>query len=175
MWEQVERAVAALEKKNGKKFGDPANPLLVSCRSGAKFSMPGMMDTVLNIGLNDDVAAGLAKLTGDERFVYDAYRRLVQMYATVVLDVSEDLPFAMKRFCASEGLGHVTNLSLMRGREFAEAYGVRIIDGPLAGLCARAVVVLDKDDKVVHTELVKEIAHEPDYDAALAALAKDSM
>ncbi|MGQ0749965.1 MAG: pyruvate, phosphate dikinase [Betaproteobacteria bacterium] len=87
MWEQVQRAVAALEKTTGKKFGDPANPLLVSCRSGAKFSMPGMMDTVLNIGLNDEVAAGLAKLTGDERFVYDAYRRLVQMYATVVLDV----------------------------------------------------------------------------------------
>jgi thiol peroxidase len=98
-----------------------------------------------------------------------------KFHSTVVLDVSEDLPFAMKRFCASEGLGHVTNLSLMRGREFAEAYGVRIMDGPLAGLCARAVVVLDKDDKVVHTELVKDIAHEPDYDAALAALAKDSM
>ena len=87
MWDQVLSAVATLEKTTGKKFGDPGNPLLVSCRSGAKFSMPGMMDTVLNIGLNDDVAAGLGKLTGDERFVYDAYRRLVQMYATVVLDV----------------------------------------------------------------------------------------
>jgi pyruvate,orthophosphate dikinase len=87
MWEQVLDAVKALEKTTGKKFGDPGNPLLVSCRSGAKFSMPGMMDTVLNIGLNDDVATGLAQLTGDERFVYDAYRRLVQMYATVVLDV----------------------------------------------------------------------------------------
>ncbi|HET7595821.1 MAG TPA: pyruvate, phosphate dikinase [Burkholderiales bacterium] len=87
MWEQVLDAVAALEKATGKKFGDAGNPLLVSCRSGAKFSMPGMMDTVLNIGLNDDVAAGLARLTNDPRFVYDAYRRLVQMYATVVLDV----------------------------------------------------------------------------------------
>ena len=87
MWEQVLGAVAALEKSTGKRFGDPENPLLVSCRSGAKFSMPGMMDTVLNIGLNDDVAEGLARLTGDPRFVYDAYRRLVQMYATVVLDV----------------------------------------------------------------------------------------
>jgi len=86
MWEQVLAAVAALEKATGKKFGDPAAPLLVSCRSGAKFSMPGMMDTVLNIGMNDEVAAGFAKLTGDPRFVYDAYRRLVQMYATVVLD-----------------------------------------------------------------------------------------
>ncbi|MGZ8267826.1 MAG: pyruvate, phosphate dikinase [Burkholderiales bacterium] len=87
MWEQVLDAIKALERMTGKKFGDPRNPLLVSCRSGAKFSMPGMMDTVLNIGLNDEVAEGLVALTGDERFVYDAYRRLVQMYATVVLDV----------------------------------------------------------------------------------------
>jgi pyruvate,orthophosphate dikinase len=87
MWQQVLDEVIALEDKTGKKFGDARNPLLVSCRSGAKFSMPGMMDTVLNIGLNDDVAEGLVALTKDERFVYDAYRRLVQMYATVVLDV----------------------------------------------------------------------------------------
>jgi pyruvate,orthophosphate dikinase len=87
MWEQVLTKVTALERATGKEFGDPANPLLVSCRSGAKFSMPGMMDTVLNIGLNDQVAEGLARLTGDDRFVFDAYRRLVQMYATVVLDV----------------------------------------------------------------------------------------
>src|SRR5688572_24766234 len=87
MWEQVLGAVAALEKSTGKRFGDPENPLLVSCRSGAKFSMPGMMDTVLNIGFNDEVAEGLARASGDERFAYDAYRRLVQMYATVVLDL----------------------------------------------------------------------------------------
>jgi pyruvate,orthophosphate dikinase len=93
MWEQVLKAVAAVERASGKKLGDPGNPLLVSCRSGAKFSMPGMMDTVLNIGLNDEVAAGLARLTGDERFVFDAYRRLLQMYATVVLDVPHK-PFA---------------------------------------------------------------------------------
>jgi thiol peroxidase len=89
---------------------------------------------------------------------------------TVVLNVAEDLPFAMTRFCAAEGLANVVNLSLMRGREFAEAYGVRITDGPLAGLCARAVVVLDKDNKVKHAELVKEIADEPNYEAALKAL-----
>jgi pyruvate, orthophosphate dikinase len=87
MWDQVLEQVKALERKTGKRFGDARNPLLVSCRSGAKFSMPGMMDTVLNIGLNDEVAQGLVSLTKDERFVYDAYRRLVQMYATVVLDV----------------------------------------------------------------------------------------
>jgi pyruvate, orthophosphate dikinase len=92
MWDQVLKAVAALERAAGKKFGDPADPLLVSCRSGAKFSMPGMMDTVLNIGMNDAVAGTLARLTGDARFVYDAYRRLIQMYATVVLDAPRE-PF----------------------------------------------------------------------------------
>ncbi len=87
MWEQALAALRALERATGKTFGDPRNPLLVSCRSGAKFSMPGMMDTVLNIGLNDEVAAGLARLSGDERFVFDAYRRLLQMYGAVVLGV----------------------------------------------------------------------------------------
>jgi len=87
MWDQVVKAVAALERATGKKFGRPDKPLLVSCRSGAKFSMPGMMDTVLNIGLNDEVAQGMVRLTGDERFVFDAYRRLLQMYGGVVLGV----------------------------------------------------------------------------------------
>jgi pyruvate, orthophosphate dikinase len=87
MWQQMLAALARLEQATGKKCGDPGNPLLVSCRSGAKFSMPGMMDTVLNIGLNDAVAEGLVNLTGDERFVFDAYRRLLQMYGTVVLGV----------------------------------------------------------------------------------------
>src|SRR5207244_5462208 len=85
LWDQVLAAVAELEARSGKTLGDPQNPLLVSCRSGAKFSMPGMMDTVLNIGLNEAVALGMQRLTGDERFAFDAYRRLVQMFATVVL------------------------------------------------------------------------------------------
>src|SRR5689334_5549083 len=89
MWEQELAALKQVEKLTGKKFGDAKDPLLVSCRSGAKFSMPGMMDTVLNIGLNDESAAGLIAHTGDPRFVYDAYRRLVQMYATVVLNVPD--------------------------------------------------------------------------------------
>ncbi len=85
MWEEILAAVVRLEKATGKRFGDPEAPLLVSCRSGAKFSMPGMMDTVLNIGMNDEVAEWLAERTGDERFAFDAYRRLVQMFGTVVL------------------------------------------------------------------------------------------
>jgi len=90
MWEQELTAMKAVEAATGKKFGDPENPLLVSCRSGAKFSMPGMMDTVLNIGLNDETAKGMVKLTGDERFVYDAYRRLIQMFGSVVMGISDD-------------------------------------------------------------------------------------
>jgi pyruvate,orthophosphate dikinase len=90
VWKQEVEAMRQVEKQTGKVFGDPKNPLLVSCRSGAKFSMPGMMDTVLNIGLNDETAAGMVELTGDERFVYDAYRRLVQMYSTVVMEVDKD-------------------------------------------------------------------------------------
>ncbi len=90
---------------------------------------------------------------------------------TVVLCVSADLPFAQARFCGAEGLDRVVTLSTMRGREFLEAYGVALSDGPLAGLAARAVVVLDGDDKVLHSELVAEIKNEPDYDAALKSLA----
>ena len=88
---------------------------------------------------------------------------------TVVLVISADLPFAMKRFCTTEGLENVVSLSMIRGKSFAKTYGVLIEDGPLAGCTARAVVVLDANDKVVHTELVPEIGQEPNYDAALAA------
>ncbi len=90
LWEQEQEALKVVEKQTGKTFGDPGNPLLVSCRSGAKFSMPGMMDTVLNLGLNDETAKGMVKLTGDERFVYDSYRRLVQMFGNVVMGVKDE-------------------------------------------------------------------------------------
>lgn len=88
-----------------------------------------------------------------------------------VLMVSADLPFAHARFCTAEGVDNVENLSMLRDKSFARDYGTLIIDGPFAGVSARAVVVLDEDNKVVHSELVSEIADEPDYDAALAALA----
>ncbi|NJD58476.1 MAG: pyruvate, phosphate dikinase, partial [Anaerolineae bacterium] len=90
MWEQELEAMRKVERQTGKKFGDPKNPLLVSCRSGAKFSMPGMMDTVLNIGLTDVTAEGLVKLTNNPRFVYDSYRRLVEMFGTVVLGIADE-------------------------------------------------------------------------------------
>jgi thiol peroxidase len=89
---------------------------------------------------------------------------------TVVLVISADLPFAASRFCVAEGLENVTTLSLMRGREFMRNYGVEITNTGLAGVSARAVVVLDESNKVIYTELVPEITTEPNYDAALAAL-----
>ena len=89
---------------------------------------------------------------------------------TVVLVISADLPFAAGRFCAAEGLNNVVTLSTMRGRDFMRAYGVEIASGPLTGVCARGVVVLDEKDTVLHSELVPEITQEPNYDAALAAL-----
>jgi thiol peroxidase len=89
---------------------------------------------------------------------------------TVVLIVSADLPFAQGRFCTGEKLDNVIPLSMMRSRNFAKDYGVLMNDGPLAGVTARAVVVLDENNKVVHSQLVSEIAEEPNYQAALAAL-----
>ncbi|MFP6860709.1 MAG: thiol peroxidase [Pseudomonas sp.] len=89
---------------------------------------------------------------------------------TVVLCISTDLPFAQARFCGAEGLENVINLSTMRGADFLQSYGVAIASGPLVGVAARAVVVLDDNDKVLHSELVAEIADEPNYEAAMAAL-----
>ena len=86
MWEQAQAALKIVEQQTGKRFGQQDNPLLVSVRSGAKFSMPGMMDTVLNLGINDETVKGLVALTGDERFAYDAYRRFIQMFSKIVLD-----------------------------------------------------------------------------------------
>jgi thiol peroxidase len=88
----------------------------------------------------------------------------------VVLTISTDLPFAQGRFCDAEGIDNVTTLSMMRSRNFAKDYGVLIQDGPLAGITARAVVVVDDHDRVVYTELVPEIGQEPDYERALAAV-----
>ncbi len=102
LWEQVTEALKDIEQKTGKKFGDPSNPLLVSVRSGAKFSMPGMMDTVLNLGLNKQTIEGLAKLTNNPRFAADAYRRFVQLFGKIVLGVDgEKLEHVM-----NEAKGH---------------------------------------------------------------------
>ncbi|MEM1947895.1 MAG: pyruvate, phosphate dikinase [Candidatus Caldarchaeum sp.] len=90
LFDEVREKLRLLEERTGKRFGDPRNPLLVSVRSGAPYSMPGMMDTILNLGMNDAVAEGLVKLTGDERFVYDAYRRFIQMFARIAMGAKTD-------------------------------------------------------------------------------------
>src|SRR5215216_4796085 len=84
---EIDKHLSRLERKMGRHLGDPSDPLLVSVRSGAKFSMPGMMDTVLNLGLNDNSVKGLAAGTDDERFAYDSYRRFIAMYGRIVLDI----------------------------------------------------------------------------------------
>jgi pyruvate,orthophosphate dikinase len=91
MWEQMLASLKVTEEKTGKKFGDPDNPLLVSCRSGAKFSMPGMMNTILNIGMNDKVVEGMIRLTNNPRFVWDSYRRLVEMFGTTVFNLDDEV------------------------------------------------------------------------------------
>src|SRR5687768_2054430 len=111
LMEEVRANIAKVEKATGKKFGNPKNPLLVAARSGAKFSMPGMMDTVLNIGMNDEVVEGLARLTGNERFAYDSYRRLINMFGKTVLGVDGDLfEHALDR--AKEAKGTTSDLDL---------------------------------------------------------------
>jgi len=91
LWDQEVKALKVIEKATGKKFGDPKNPLLVSCRSGAKFSMPGMMNTILNIGINDELIEGWSAQTGNPRFTWDAYRRLIEMFGTTVFDLEDEV------------------------------------------------------------------------------------
>jgi pyruvate,orthophosphate dikinase len=123
MWEQELAALKATEEETGKKFGDPSNPLLVSCRSGAKFSMPGMMDTVLNIGLNDETAKGMVELTGDETFVYNSYRRLVQMFGSVVLGIpSEEFEDAIEERKKEKGVKEDTDLDAGDWKTLTETF-----------------------------------------------------
>ncbi|MCH8877454.1 MAG: pyruvate, phosphate dikinase [Chloroflexi bacterium] len=123
MWDQVLVAMAATEKATGRKFGDPADPLLVSCRSGAKFSMPGMMDTVLNIGLNDGTADKLTEQTQDERFVQDAYRRLVQMFGSVVMGVpAEPFEEVIEELRKSKGVESDTELAAEDWKAITERF-----------------------------------------------------
>ena len=111
MWDQELKALKAIEKATGKKFGDAKNPLLVSCRSGAKFSMPGMMDTILNIGLTDKVAEGMVKATGNTRFVYDSYRRLIEMFGSVVMDTGDEVfEHALESYKAEKGYKNDTDM-----------------------------------------------------------------
>jgi len=120
---EIEEHIAALQEKTGKRFGDPADPLLVSVRSGAAVSMPGMMDTILNLGLNDEAVSGLAQTTGNDRFAYDSYRRLIQMYGDVVDGINaasfEDALAGLKR---DRGAQQDVDLSADDLRELVETF-----------------------------------------------------
>ncbi len=123
LWDDVFAAVKVVEGQTGKGFGDPANPLLVSVRSGAKFSMPGMMDTVLNLGLNEETLHGLVALTGNERFGWDAYRRFIQMFGRIVMGVDgHRFDAALDAAKHVRGAAHDTDLDAAALREVAEAF-----------------------------------------------------
>jgi len=109
--EQVADGLAAIERLLGARFGDADNPLLVSVRSGARVSMPGMMDTVLNLGLNDRAVAGLARRSGDERFAYDSYRRFIQMYGRVVVGIENHFEELLENHKLDTGVTLDTDLS----------------------------------------------------------------
>ncbi len=142
MWEQVLVALKEIEQQTGKTFGDPANPLLVSVRSGAKFSMPGMMDTVLNLGLNTATREGLSKLTGNPRFAADAYRRFIQLFGKIVLDVSGERFEHQMEIAKGHGERLDTDLSTDELLEIAEKFkaivkadaGVEFPEDPLEQL-----------------------------------------
>jgi pyruvate,orthophosphate dikinase len=123
LWDDVLEAVKEVESLTGKGFGDPADPLLVSVRSGAKFSMPGMMDTVLNLGLNEDTLHGLIVLTGNERFGWDAYRRFIQMFGRIVMDVKgERFDHALEAAKTARGAAQDTDLTAEDLRAVADDF-----------------------------------------------------
>ncbi len=123
LWEDVLEAIREVERETGKGFGDPANPLLVSVRSGAKFSMPGMMDTVLNLGLNEATLQGMIALTGNERFGWDAYRRFIQMFGRIVMEVSgERFDHALEAAKARHGAEQDTDLDAAALKDLAAEF-----------------------------------------------------
>jgi len=136
--EEVERAIQIVERQMGRKFGDKNNPLLVSVRSGARISMPGMMETVLNVGLNDEICEGLIRQTSNPRFVYDAYRRLIQMYSDVVMEKAEgiepeegkgirqQLENELQKMLKQKGLTHETQLSPDDLKELISIYKLKV-------------------------------------------------
>jgi pyruvate,orthophosphate dikinase len=129
LWDDVLAAVRDVEKQTGKGFGDPKNPLLVSVRSGAKFSMPGMMDTVLNLGLNEGTLTGLVALTGNERFGWDAYRRFIQMFGRIVLDVDGELfEHAIQAKKTARGAAADTDLTASDLRELVTEFKAIVRD-----------------------------------------------
>jgi thioredoxin-dependent peroxiredoxin len=145
--------------------GDPAPDFLLTKTDLSDFSLAQYRGKKVVLNIFPSIDTPVCSLSV-ERFNHEMGKR----ENAVVLCASRDLPFAHARFCAAKGIEHVVSASEMRDVRFGESYGVRIIDGPMEGLLARAVVVIDEDGKVLYSQLVGEIADEPDYDAALAAV-----
>ena len=152
MWEQVLEALKNLEKETGKGFGDASNPLLVSVRSGARVSMPGMMDTILNLGLNQSTLHGIAHASGSERFAYDSYRRVIQMYSKIVLGIDGQVfEKLMDKYKQRVGASLDTDLTTSHLRELADSFlelvqnetGHEFLDEPLEQLRWATKAVFD--------------------------------
>src|SRR6202000_3031526 len=127
--EEVTRHLRALEQAMGRKLGDPADPLLVSVRAGAQFSMPGMMDTVLNVGLSDESVTGLAKQSGNERFAWDAYRRLIQMFGKTVLGIDgEHFEHAIEAAKQAKGAASDTQLNAEDLKALTKVYKDLVVE-----------------------------------------------
>ena len=143
---EIIKSLKSLEEVSGKKFGDPKNPLLVSVRSGARVSMPGMMDTVLNLGLNEEIVEGLAKISNDDRFAWDSYRRFIQMYANVVLGMNTSLlEIQLEDLKSDRGVEHDHELSASDLKSLSQLFkktvmsetGISISDDPMEQLYQR--------------------------------------
>ena len=171
LWDEVTSALATVEQTTDKRFGDPANPLLVSVRSGAKFSMPGMMDTILNLGLNDETVVGLIAQTGNERFAWDAYRRFVAMFSNVVLEFRlHHFEQLLDEFKARLGVRLDTELDAQTLREIVGAYkhlvvshlGIEFPSDPKAQLrmAVEAVFKSWNNDRAVTYRNHNKIAHD---------------
>ncbi len=151
LWAEVREAITGVESETGKRFGDPSNPLLFSVRSGAPISMPGMMDTILNLGLNDTSVDGLAELTGDEQFAWDAYRRFVQMFGDIVFGVPADLMAEVveRAQIAAGGLGSKipaaeSKALVKRLKNIVEGHGGRSVpDDPMEQLALAVGAVFE--------------------------------
>ncbi|HIG73910.1 MAG TPA: pyruvate, phosphate dikinase [Bacteroidetes bacterium] len=169
MWTQAREALAEVEAATGRAFGDPDNPLLLSVRSGASVSMPGMMDTVLNLGLNEDTVAGIARQTGDERFAWDAYRRFISMFGEIVMGVeAERFERVLARAKARTDGGRDTDLTPDQLREvvaqykrlvFGEQRGQAFPDDPSEQLRMAIAAVFDSwdNDRAIHYRRVHSI------------------
>jgi len=167
LWDMVKESVKRVEEDMGKKYGDKENPLLFSCRSGAAVSMPGMMDTVLNIGLNSETVEGLAKATGNPRFAYDAFRRLLDMYGDVVLGIEhEAFEEKMEQIKDEEGVFDDTELSVDALKRLAVEYkkvytdhGMEFPEDPYDQLksCVRAVFGSWMADRAIKYREINDI------------------